>query len=67
MRFVAVDGRFSSWQTRNLNWLREIITGGPAWRRPGLHKDTVCPTPGLALPEPVYEAPRPETLHLRNC
>lgn len=49
LRFQPVDGRFSSWQTRNIAWLREIVSGTPAWRRPGLHIETVCPAPGMAL------------------
>ena len=51
LRFVAVDRRFSSWQTRNINWLREIITGGPAWRRPGPHISTVMPDAWAGAPE----------------
>ena len=41
-------GRYCGSQARNAAWLRELLTGSPAWQRQGLALHTVLPAEGSA-------------------
>ena len=49
LRFRSAGGHFLSPQARVVNWLREIVTAGTAWHRPGLTVDLVFPQSGSVL------------------
>lgn len=49
LRFRSAGGRFQSQQTSNVNWLREVVTAGDAWRRASLVVQLVFPETGSLL------------------
>ena len=46
LRCSVTSGRYRNAQSRNVSWLREVLTGGLAWRRQSLELQTVFPAEG---------------------
>lgn len=67
LRFVYGGGRYSSFQSRNLAWLVELLTGNLAWKQLGVDVNVVLPPTATAAFEQAVGNPNALSEYQQNA